>query len=77
MFFTKGLRNVLFTLVIGTLWVDATQVMHRPADYKDAPHQYEQGKSVPRIIHKRSGAKVNMAYFTNWYTLRLLSLRLV
>lgn len=46
--------------------VSATQVMHRPENYKDTPHKYAHGESVPRIIHKRSGAKANMAYFTNW-----------
>ncbi|EKM53324.1 glycoside hydrolase family 18 protein [Phanerochaete carnosa HHB-10118-sp] len=46
--------------------VSATQVMQRPSNYKDAPHKYPQGQSVPRIIHKRSGAKANIGYFTNW-----------
>ncbi|KAI0366008.1 hypothetical protein BV20DRAFT_1056021 [Pilatotrama ljubarskyi] len=46
--------------------VDATQVMHRPDSYKDAPHKLETGEAKPQIIHKRAGSKVQAAYFTNW-----------
>ncbi|KAI0090629.1 glycoside hydrolase superfamily [Irpex rosettiformis] len=46
--------------------VRATQVMHRPANYKAAPHNFTEGHATPHVIHKRATGKVNMAYFTNW-----------
>ena len=69
MFLSNRLRNVFLTISLGAalVVVNATQVMHRPDTFKNAPHQFAKGESVPRIIHKRSGAKANMAYFTNWY----------
>lgn len=68
MFFSTRVRNVLLAFSLGAslVVVNATQVMHRPDTYKSAPHTYEQGSSKAKVIHKRSGAKVNMAYFTNW-----------
>jgi chitinase len=75
MFLPITLRNVLLAFVLGTALTDATQVMHRPNNYKDSPHKYEQGNSVPRIIHKRSGAKANIAYFTNWCVWRTMRLQ--
>lgn len=68
MFFHTRFRNVLVALALCTslLVVHATQVMHRPDTYKNTPHKFKQAQSVPQILHKRSGAKVNMGYFTNW-----------
>ncbi|GJE98248.1 glycoside hydrolase family 18 protein [Phanerochaete sordida] len=66
MFLSTRLMRTFAALVACVTLVSATQIMQRPATYKDAPHKYAHGESVPRIIHKRSGAKVNMAYFTNW-----------
>lgn len=68
MFFSTRVKNVLvaFTLGVSLVVVNATEVMHRPDNFKSSPHTYAQGKSNPKIITKRSGAKVNMAYFTNW-----------
>lgn len=50
--------------------VSATQVMHRPDNYKEPPHKFTEGHVTPQVIHKRAGAKVNMAYFTNWFVAR-------
>lgn len=68
MFFHTRFRNVLVALALCTslLVVHATQVMHRPDAYKNTPHKFKQAQSVPQILHKRSGAKVNIGYFTNW-----------
>ena len=46
--------------------VDATQVMHRPAAYKDAPRKFATGAAETKIVHKRADTKVQAAYFTNW-----------
>ena len=63
-------RSKLFLIVTlafaAVFTVSATQVMHRPENYKDSPHKFAQGNATPHVIHKRAGAKVNMAYFTNW-----------
>lgn len=61
-------KSVLLALALCAVFgvVDATQVMHRPDTYKNTPHKFAKGESVPRIIHKRSGAKANVGYFTNW-----------
>ena len=66
MFLSTRFMQMLLALAAYTTLVSATQVMQRPANYKDAPHKYATGESVPRIIHKRSGAKANIGYFTNW-----------
>lgn len=54
-------------LLIALVAVNATQVMQRPDNYKDAPHKF-QTEIPPKttIIHKRANAKVSAAYFTNW-----------
>ncbi|KAI0646213.1 glycosyl hydrolases family 18-domain-containing protein [Trametes meyenii] len=46
--------------------VDATQVMQRPATFKDTPKKAVTTNVKPQIIHKRAGSKVQAAYFTNW-----------
>jgi hypothetical protein len=47
--------------------VEATQVMHRPANYKDAPHRFSV-ESHPKThqIQRRATSKASFAYFTNW-----------
>ena len=47
--------------------VDATQVMHRPAGYKDAPRKFATAHAETKIVHKRAGSHVQAAYFTNWF----------
>ena len=68
MFSSTRLRNVVVALALcaSLAVVHATQVMHRPDNFKDVPRKFAQAKSTPQILHKRSGAKVNMGYFTNW-----------
>ena len=47
--------------------VDATQVMHRPARYKDAPNKFSlETDPKTQVIHKRASGKASIAYFTNW-----------
>ncbi|KAI0777588.1 glycoside hydrolase superfamily [Trametes elegans] len=46
--------------------VDATEVMRRPVNFKDAPRKFATAEVKPQIIHKRANAKVQAAYFTNW-----------
>ncbi|PCH38885.1 carbohydrate-binding module family 5 protein [Wolfiporia cocos MD-104 SS10] len=44
-----------------------TEVMQRPADYKDAPLVVPMGDPTPEVVHKRAGSGyVQAAYFTNW-----------
>ncbi|KAI0684658.1 glycoside hydrolase superfamily [Cytidiella melzeri] len=61
-------KLLLFTLATFAIVfsVSATQVMHRPKDFKAPPRKYAQGNATAHVIHKRAGAKVNMGYFTNW-----------
>ncbi|KAF9479509.1 hypothetical protein BDN70DRAFT_806951 [Pholiota conissans] len=49
--------------------VNATQVMHRPEGYKNAPNKFAMEKNPKtNVVHKRQtpGTKVSIAYFTNW-----------
>ncbi|KAH8103287.1 glycoside hydrolase family 18 protein [Cristinia sonorae] len=62
----NGLRVLLLTGLFAAFVADATQVMHRPDNYKNVPHKYTLGNVTPQLIHKRSGSKVQAAYFTNW-----------
>lgn len=62
-----GLMLLVAAAFAAVLTVSATQVMHRPVNYKDSPRNFTQGKAEPHIIHKRATGKANMAYFTNWY----------
>lgn len=57
---------LLSAALAAVLTVSATQVMHRPDTYKEPPHKTTQGNATPHVIHKRSGAKAQIAYFTNW-----------
>ncbi|THG94034.1 hypothetical protein EW026_g7352 [Hermanssonia centrifuga] len=57
------LAIAIFTTILAA---NATQVMHKPANFMDAPHKFETGNATPRVIHKRAGAKAQIAYFTNW-----------
>lgn len=58
------LATVAFTALIA---VNGTQVMHRPAQYKDALRQVKT-EATPKtnVIQKRAANKVSFAYFTNW-----------
>ncbi|KAI0746667.1 glycoside hydrolase superfamily [Daedaleopsis nitida] len=61
-------RFLLLAAAACTLFVavEATQVMQRPAAYKEPPHKVTPAKVEPKIIHKRADNKVQFAYFTNW-----------
>ena len=60
---SAALKRVLFIAAVAfaaVADVEATQVMRRPAAYKDAPNT--------KSVHARAASgKVNAAYFTNWY----------
>ena len=71
MAFSSNMRRVFFLLSVGLaalLAVNATQVMHRPDNFKKTPHKFAEGDVEPEQIFKRAAAtgKVNAAYFTNW-----------
>lgn len=57
--------------VLSALWcASATQVMQRPADYKDPPREFPMGDPTPQLVSKRAdGGYVQAAYFTNWCVL--------
>ncbi|KAI0071673.1 hypothetical protein K474DRAFT_1606521 [Panus rudis PR-1116 ss-1] len=64
-----SMKRFLFLVTVGfaaVMAVSATQVMHRPDNFKDAPRKFSVGHPTPKIIHKRAGAKTQAAYFTNW-----------
>lgn len=54
-------------LLIALVAVNATQVMQRPENYKDAPRKFQtETPPKPTVVHKRGNARVSAAYFTNW-----------
>ncbi|KAF9465417.1 glycosyl hydrolases family 18-domain-containing protein [Collybia nuda] len=59
---------LLATLAFAALIaVNGTQVMHRPANYKDALRTFKTEQDPKtNTIQKRAGNKVSFAYFTNW-----------
>ncbi len=65
------MKRVLFLAAVACtmfIAVEATQVMHRPAGYKEPPHKVKtETKPETKIVHKRAGSQVQFAYFTNWY----------
>lgn len=61
------LQRILSLLLVAVAAVNATQVMHRPANYKLSPHDTGPAAKVnPTQIQKRGGGQVQVAYFTNW-----------
>lgn len=64
------LKRVLFLAAAACavfVVVDATQVMHRPANYKSPPNKHDTATKVEtKVVHKRATDKVQFAYFTNW-----------
>ncbi|KAA1477051.1 hypothetical protein DENSPDRAFT_867476 [Dentipellis sp. KUC8613] len=62
----KRLYAVAAALFAVVAVANATQVMQRPASYKQTPHNYTIGHPKPQIIQKRAGSKINAGYFTNW-----------
>jgi chitinase len=47
--------------------VEATQIMHRPENYKDAPNRFMiETNPKTNQIQRRATSKANFAYFTNW-----------
>ncbi|KAH9919452.1 glycosyl hydrolases family 18-domain-containing protein [Epithele typhae] len=64
------LKRALFIAAIALaalVVVDATQVMQRPAEYKDSPNKFSVDKNAKtKVVHKRAGEKTSVAYFTNW-----------
>ncbi|KAF4607345.1 hypothetical protein EYR38_001413 [Pleurotus pulmonarius] len=63
-----ALKSIFLALLpIVSLCVEATQVMHRPASFKDTPHSFNIEKSPEtKVVQKRATGKVQVAYFTNW-----------
>ncbi|KAI0261223.1 glycoside hydrolase superfamily [Gloeopeniophorella convolvens] len=62
----RALAVVAVLLACG-LVAEATQVMHRPATYKNSPNKVSTEANVkPHIIEKRASGKVQAGYFTNW-----------
>jgi chitinase len=55
-------------LLAGTVVVDATQVMHKPSTFRDAPRSANTTRDpIVHHVHRRSATgKTQMAYFTNW-----------
>ena len=69
MAFSFSVRRVLalaVAAIVLSVFADATEVMHRPNNYKSAPNKVETGNPTPQLVHKRSAGKVQAAYFTNW-----------
>ncbi len=68
-----ALKSIFLALLpIVSLCVEATQVMHRPASFKDTPHSFNIEKSPEtKVVQKRATGKVQVAYFTNWLVLVL------
>ncbi|KAG9219949.1 hypothetical protein CCMSSC00406_0006862 [Pleurotus cornucopiae] len=63
-----ALKSIFLALLpIVSLCVEATQVMHRPVDFKDTPNSFKIEKSPQtKVVQKRGTGKVQVAYFTNW-----------
>ncbi|KAF9491053.1 glycoside hydrolase family 18 protein [Pleurotus eryngii] len=63
-----ALKSIFLGLLpIVSLCVEATQVMHRPVDFKDTPNSFKIEKSPQtKVVQKRGTGKVQVAYFTNW-----------
>ena len=59
--FRRVLALAIAVLTV-SLVVDATQVMHRPDNYQDAPRKVQTGNVTPQIVHKRSPGMVQAAY---------------
>jgi hypothetical protein len=65
--FDMAFRSLLTLILAAFSAVEATQIMHRPANYKDAPHRFsvESNRKTHRI-QRRATSKASFAYFTNW-----------
>ncbi|KAF9447351.1 carbohydrate-binding module family 5 protein [Macrolepiota fuliginosa MF-IS2] len=60
------LHAITFALAAFTA-VEATQVMHRPANYKEAPNRFAiETDPKTNKIQRRATSKTSFAYFTNW-----------
>lgn len=49
--------------------VNATEIMRRPAGYKNSPNKFAMEKNPKTtVVHRRQsgGGKISSAYFTNW-----------
>ena len=54
-------------LAAAVVVVDATQVMRRPAEYKETPNKVKTTtKAKTEVIQKRASSHTQFAYFTNW-----------
>ncbi|ETW75424.1 glycoside hydrolase family 18 protein [Heterobasidion irregulare TC 32-1] len=64
--FTR-LALLVAAVLAATSVVDATQVMHRPVNYKFRPEEFHAASIEPQIVERSaSTGKVQAAYFTNW-----------
>ncbi|KAG8960208.1 hypothetical protein FRC03_006901 [Tulasnella sp. 419] len=72
MFENSNLRNLVVLALLAAGHVSATQVMHRPDNYKSkktpntVPHNTTFDLFAAADVGIAAGGKVNMAYFTNW-----------
>ncbi|TFK37028.1 glycoside hydrolase family 18 protein [Crucibulum laeve] len=66
----SAFRRILLAVTVAltaVIVVDATQVMHRPDGYKDAPKRFAiETNPKTNSIQRRATAKTSFAYFTNW-----------
>ncbi|ESK85470.1 glycoside hydrolase family 18 protein [Moniliophthora roreri MCA 2997] len=59
--------RILSLLSAACVLVQATQVMHRPDNYKDTPNSFNIAVNPEtKVIQKRATGKLQVAYFTNW-----------
>ena len=59
-------KKVLVLAVLG-LSANATQVMHRPDDFKTKLQPNTVHNQTHRSLEERATGKIHGAYFTNWY----------
>ena len=60
-------RSLSLLSVLSVFFVHATQVMHRPDNYKNPPNVFPM-EANPKVtsLYKRATGKVQFAYFVNW-----------
>ncbi|KAF9259245.1 hypothetical protein L218DRAFT_670920 [Marasmius fiardii PR-910] len=63
-----SLMRILSVLsILSFVFVHATQVMHRPDNYKEPPNIFKtEASPKTNVIQKRATGKVQFAYFVNW-----------
>lgn len=84
-----AIRAIVYALVFVAATVNATQVMHRPDNYKTLLKPYAHDNVAARAVSeppireraiidsplsKRAGGKLSVGYFTNWFDVCLQTL---